>query len=187
MYGTYYGGAYLGLGFVVFAPLHALGVPTFPVAPTILRIISTLAGLLSVILLYNFAKRYAGTAVGLMAVFVLMTDTYFLYYTNIIHPDTLQLGFGLLTLLIATRHAEDGKRASLIALGLLSGLVQGTKAGGPWLIPMALLAVYWGLQQGVDSVPSRARFCTMLCRAAVLYGSRSLAGVFRIDSLCLSR
>src|SRR2546423_1514793 len=44
---TYYGGTYLDLGWVVFAPLHALGIPTFPTAPIILRTISALAGLLS--------------------------------------------------------------------------------------------------------------------------------------------
>jgi hypothetical protein len=109
---TYYGGTYLDLGYLVFGPLHALGASTFPTAPIILRTISALAGLLSLILLYNFAKRYAGTVVGCMAVVFLMTDSHFLYYTSIIHPDTLQLFLALLALLVAVRHTEDGQMAS---------------------------------------------------------------------------
>src|SRR5262245_44441939 len=175
---TYYGGAYLDLGFLVFAPLHALGIPTFPLAPMILRTISVFAGLLSLILLYNFAKRYIGIAVGLVAVFVLMTDSYFFYYSSIIHPDTLQLFFGLLAFLVAMHHAEDGQIASLMALGLLCGLVQGTKTGGPWLIPMVLLTMCWGLQPEGDNTLSRSGLLRRYLRRLVCVGAVALLMFF---------
>src|SRR5205823_2731224 len=61
-------------------------------------------------------------------------------------------------LLVAVRHTEDGQMASLLAFGVLIGLVHGTKAGGPWLIPMALMATYGGIRQRGDLTPTRAGF-----------------------------
>ena len=53
------------------------------------------------------------------------------YWTRIAHPDTLQVLFALLALVIGLRHSDRGDFASLAALGLMCGFVQGAKAGGP--------------------------------------------------------
>ena len=64
-YVTYYGGAYLGLGFLLFEPLHLAGVPTFPAAPLILRSLSAAAGMLALLVLYNFGRLHREAAVTL--------------------------------------------------------------------------------------------------------------------------
>jgi hypothetical protein len=45
--GYYYGGAYVRLAFLAYEPLQVLGLPPFPTAPIILRLVSTLSGLIS--------------------------------------------------------------------------------------------------------------------------------------------
>jgi len=142
---NYYGGAYLGLGFVSYAPLSFLGAPAFPTAAVILRIVSALAGILSLWLLYGLGKKYVHVSVGFVAAAFLLTEPGFIYYSLIIHPDTLQLLVGLLFLAFAIRHAEDGRMASLFLMACALGLSQGTKFGAVWSLPTALLAVYFGL------------------------------------------
>lgn len=141
---TYYGGTYLDIGFLIFAPLKWLGLPTFPAAPIILRTISFLSALLALTLLYHFGRTYLGRPAAIVGVLLLFSDVTFLYYATIIHPDTLQMALGLLTLLLAIRHAGVGDWPTLVSLGIVAGLFHGTKSGGPWLAPTALLAVYWG-------------------------------------------
>lgn len=140
----YYGGAYLDLGLLVFVPLQALGHPTFPTAPIILRLISLGSAMVALVVLYLFGRHNAGPLAGLLGVFVLLTDRNFHSYATTIHPDSLQLCLCYLALLAAVQHAQLGTYRSLCLLGILAGLVQGTKVGGPWLVPMALLATYWG-------------------------------------------
>src|SRR5262249_13865945 len=103
----YYGGALYQLAFPIYAALRAAYLPPFPTAPIILRSICLLAALASLIFLYNFAKARESRWVGLMVVAYLATDPSFLYYTAFIHPDTLQLFFGLLALALAIRHARS--------------------------------------------------------------------------------
>jgi len=142
---NYYGGAYLGLGFVSYAPLSFLGAPAFPTAAIILRIVSALAGILSIWLVYGLGKKYVHGSVGFVAAVFLLTEPGFIYYSLIIHPDTLQLLVGLLFLVFAIRHAEDGRMASLFLMACVLGLSQGTKLGAVWSLPTALLAVYFGV------------------------------------------
>ncbi len=142
---NYYGGVYLGLGFVSYAPLSFIGVPTFPTAPIILRALSALAGILSIWLLYGLGKKYAHASVGFVAALFLLTEPGLIYYSLIIHPDTVQLFVGLVFLAFAIRHAEDGRMASLFLMACALGLSQGAKFGAVWSLPTALLAVYLGL------------------------------------------
>src|SRR5690242_18644248 len=141
----YYGGTLYQLAFPLYAVLRAVDLPPFPTAPIILRSICLLAAIASLIFLYNFAKTRGSRWAGLMAVGYLMTDQSFLYYTAFIHPDTLQLFFSLLSLALAIRHARSGEIPDLLAFGFVCGIVQGTKVGGPWLVPLAVLAVWLGL------------------------------------------
>ena len=149
IYSTYgiYGGLQFLLAFVFYAPLKWLGVEPFPLAPLLLRIVSFVGGAFSLVVLYNFAKRYAGYFAALFAAIFILTDRYFIYYSSIIHPDTLQMGLALLALALAVRHTEDKSYASLVALGFAVGLVQGTKIGGPWMIPMSVVALFWAMRR----------------------------------------
>jgi hypothetical protein len=164
-YITYYGGALFELAFPSYALLRAVGAPPFPTGPIVLRVLTLLAGLLSLIVLYNFAKDRGSRLAGLLAAAFLASDAAFIYYANYIHPDTLQMLFGLLAFLLAVRHARDGETSSLIALGLFCGLVQGAKSGVPWTVPMALLALWLGAR--THSVAQLARRVGLLAAAAL--------------------
>ena len=169
---TYYGGAMFMLASPVYAALRVAGLPPFPTAPIILRCLTVLAAGLSLLVLYNIAGRFASTWAGVLACLYLMTDTYFTYYTTNIHPDTLQLLFGLLAFTVAVRHAREGDLPSLVALGILCGIIQGTKVGGPWTVPMALLALGWGIHATGGRI---AELRTTVKRGALL-GAAAIVG-----------
>jgi hypothetical protein len=90
-----------------------------------------------------------------------------LYCSTYIHPDTLQLLFGLFAVKIAVKHAKNGDNISLIAVGLLCGIIQGTKVGGPWTVPLAGAALLMGISAGqtfagwLKSVLSRGGLLTL--------------------------
>jgi hypothetical protein len=140
----YYGGTYLDAGFAAYMPLKALGAPAFPTAPIILRAISFLSGLLSLVLLYNFAKRHAGRFAALFATAALMFESNFFWMATTIHPDMLQLALTLLCLVLAARHARLGDLPSAGAMGVVLGVIQGTKSGAVFLLPMIGLALLIG-------------------------------------------
>jgi dolichyl-phosphate-mannose-protein mannosyltransferase len=168
----YYGGAMYTLATPIYAGLRLVGAPPFPTGVIVLRTITLGAALLSLIFLYNFARRLGSRAAGILAVLFFCADPYFLFYTINIHPDLLQVLCGLLALALAVRHTERGDTASLVALGLACGFVQGTKFGGAWTVPMAALALWWGL----DAARLRAvDWATSLPRVAILAAS-ALAG-----------
>src|SRR5262245_48651477 len=98
----------MGLAFLVYAPLYALGLAAFPTAPIILRAISTASGLLALLITYNFCRSHAGRIAALVTVIVLLTDTYFVHYALIIHPDATQFALALLALAVAVRHLKEG-------------------------------------------------------------------------------
>jgi hypothetical protein len=154
---NYYGGLYLGAGFLAYAPLKLFGAPIFPTAPFILRLVSMLAALGSLILIYQFGRRNAGVLAGAAAALVLATDVQFLYYGSIIHPDSLQLFMGLIGLILAALHLREKSFSTLIALGIAMGMSQSTKVGAIWFIPTACLAVWWGLPQDMTGWRDRLK------------------------------
>jgi hypothetical protein len=161
--GYYYGGLSMGLAFLVYAPLLALGAPAFPTAPIILRTISLLSGLLALLITYNFVRREWGRVAGMIAGLLLLTEPVFVFYSTIIHPDATQFALSLLTLQIAVRFLRDSNPENLGAVGILCGLVQGTKLGGPWLVPMVATATIVGFcRQTTDIRPGR--FAIAICR-----------------------
>lgn len=141
----YYGGTYLDVGYAFFQPLKSAGLPTFPTAPIILRSITFIAGLLSLMLLYNFARRHLGIGAALVATALVMTDVQFIFLAKFIHPDMLQFFLTLLALIVAVRLASFGDLKSTVAIGVVLGLIQGTKSGVPFLLPMVAIALAWGV------------------------------------------
>lgn len=163
----YYGGLYPGIAFLAYAPLLAFGLDPFPTAPILLRIISTFSGLLALLITYNFGRRHSGRVAASIGALILMTDIYFSHYSLIIHPDALQLALGMLGLTVAARHLENGDIESALGLGLIVGLVQGAKAGGPWLIPIVIIAATVGLL--------RQHLWRMSWSSLLAFGKRGLA------------
>ncbi len=154
---NYYGGLFLGTGFLAYAPLKLLGAPIFPTAPMILRLVSLLAALGSLILIHQFGRRHGSVLAGAAAALLLATDTQFLYYGSVIHPDSLQLFMGLVGLVIAALHVREKTFSTLLALGIAMGMSQSTKVGAIWFIPTACLAVWWGLQPGAVDWSARLK------------------------------
>jgi hypothetical protein len=171
---TYYGGAMYQLATPVYAFLRAIGLPPFPTVVIVLRTVTVLSALLSLIVLYNFASRYGTRVAAIMAVLFFMADGYFGWFTIHIHPDLLQVLFGLFALVLAIRHAERGDLPSLAALGIACGFVQGTKMGGVWMVPVAALAWWWGLRASGQKL---TEIGATIKRLAVL-GVASLVGLF---------
>ena len=58
---TYYGGAMFMLAFPPYASMRTVGFPAFPTAPMLLRLIVVLAGLASLVVLYNVGKERAAS------------------------------------------------------------------------------------------------------------------------------
>jgi hypothetical protein len=167
---TYYGGTYLGTAFLLYLPFKACQFDDFPVAPMVLRTVSVLAGLLSLMVLYNLGKRLSGRTTGFLAGLIFLADSGFGYYSSIIHPDTSMLALSLLALWAAIRHAETGSGAALIVTGVLIGFAQGAKMAGPWLVPMATLAAAWGVWTTADPEARRAVLVRSFIRRFCLLG-----------------
>lgn len=171
----YYGGTYLDAGFAVFFPLKSAGLPTFPTAPVILRSVTFLAGLLSLMLMYNFARRNIGLPAALVATALVVTDVQFVFLVKFVHPDMLQFLLTLLALIIAVRLARSGELKSVVALGVVLGLIQGTKSGAPFVLPMALAALSWGEITARSAIRSEGA-ASRLGRAGVAIGSIVVKG-----------
>jgi hypothetical protein len=163
----YYGGAYPGLGFLLYLPCRIAGAADFPAAPIALRIVSVLAGLAALVLAYRLGARLGGEIGGFLAGLLLITDRIFISYCTIIHPDSTMLAFGLAALTAGIAHAEKGGIRSLAVLGLFDGFVHGAKMGGPWTVAFSIAAAWWGWQH--DFPPgSTQRWIRGFARAAFL-------------------
>ena len=64
----YYGGAMYAFAVPVYAGLRAIGFAPFPTVVIVLRTITVAAALLTLVFLYNFARRFGSRAAGIMAV-----------------------------------------------------------------------------------------------------------------------
>lgn len=166
----YYGGTYLDLAFLFYWPAYLVGLPPFPTAPIILRTISAAMALLALSVTYNFGSRHSGAVAGAVAALFLLSDPSFVGYAAHIHPDTTELALGLLALSVALRHLERGDEGSLVALGLLAGLVQGTKCGAAWLVPMAVLSVVVGYRRLMPGMALQPLISGLLRRGLLIGG-----------------
>ena len=147
----YYGGLYLDLAAVAWVPLKLLGLPLFPTAPIILRAISLFFSVLTLVALYNFGRCHFGVIAAVSGPLFLLTEFYFVGLSSVIHPDTILFFLCIVGLALSIRHAKDGELTSLVALGIVAGLAQGAKMGGPLLVPITVASVFLGtLVQGVS-------------------------------------
>jgi hypothetical protein len=140
----YCGGLQQTLAFPLFAPLKLAGFPTFPIGPILLRTVSFISGLFSLIIIYNFARKHAGQLAAVFSATFVLTYSEFLNLSASAHPDMLMVLTGLVTLIFATAYAESGRASYLAGAGFFVGLTHGTKFGGPWFVPMLALALFWG-------------------------------------------
>lgn len=187
---TYYGGLYLAAGFTLLEPLRLLGFDTFPAAPIILRSLSTLFGFLGVMLTYGFGREHIGRTAGVLAALVLATDRYFVHYSVIVHPDTMQFALGMICLCVAVRHTEIDRKESLVAMGILAGLVQGAKMGGPWLVPLVVLAIavpVFRAQAAAYGATAKERARAVVGRGLLVAGAAVAVYLITTPYLVLSR
>ena len=147
----YYGGVYPDLAFVLWVPLKLAGLPLFPTGPIILRGLALLFSAAALLALYNFCRVHLGRFAALAGVIALLSDFNFIGIGTVIHPDSLLLFICFLGLALCVRHAREGDLGSLVAIGIAAGLAQGTKMGGPLLVPITVAAVLLGLRAEWDS------------------------------------
>jgi hypothetical protein len=140
----YYGGLLPELGLLIWLPLKLIGLPLFPTVPIILRALSLLFAVCTLLAVYNFGRRHFGTIAGLFGAAYLISELYFVWMGVIAHPDTLLYFLTVLALALCIRHARDGGMDSLIGIGLVAGLAQGAKFGGPLLVPIAAVSIARG-------------------------------------------
>jgi Dolichyl-phosphate-mannose-protein mannosyltransferase len=173
---VYCGGLQESLAFPVFALLKWSGMSTFPTAPIILRSLSVVAGLLSLIVLYNFAKINSGSVAAAFSGVFMLTYPTFLLFSVTIHPDMLLILTSALALAFAGRYADNGRVADLSTAGLFAGLAQAAKFGGPWLAPMLVLATFWGA--GISARRRQTRQLWMFWRALASLAAFGALGFF---------
>lgn len=158
---VYYGGLYLDLAALVWTPLKIAGLPIFPTVPIILRTLSLLFAAFTILAVYNFGRKNFGLFAGLFGGLLLLTEFHFIALGSFAHPDTLLFFLTVLALPLCLRHAREGTTESLVAIGIVAGLAQGAKMGGPLLVPIVVAAIVYSTQ----NVP------TILRRGAAVFGA----------------
>jgi hypothetical protein len=137
----YYGGLYLDLALLLWAPLKLLGLPFFPTAPVILRALAHLFTALFLLAGYNLVRVHFNRVAAVLATFFIASE-FWLYQIGVnIHPDSLLFFLMVLQLHLCIRHAQGPRAGTVVALAIVAGLAQGAKMGGPALVPMTVLAL----------------------------------------------
>jgi hypothetical protein len=152
---VYYGGLYLDIALLAWAPLKAMKFAIFPTVPILFRALSLVFSIFTLLAVYNFGRKHFGLFAGLFGALFLLTEFHFLAIGSIAHPDTLLFFLTLLALPLCIRHANEGSTASLIAIGIVAGLAQGAKMGGPLVAPLAATAIVysaWGAPGFIGTV-----------------------------------
>lgn len=137
----YYGGLYLDMALAIWAPLKLVGFDLFPTAVVVLRVLALLFSALTILAAYNFARTYFGAITAVLASFMLATDGWFVYIGPRAHPDSLLFFLCIVFLGLSVQHVCDGRFGSVAAMGVVAGLAQGAKMGGPLLVPLAILSM----------------------------------------------
>lgn len=178
---SYYGGALYQIAAPIYSVLKAVGLPEFPTAPIVLRMVSLLAGLGSLIVIYNIGRLRGLRIAGFLGCLYVICDANFNYYASIVHPDMLQMFFGVLAFVFAARHASIGRLSSLVAFGVLAGLVQGTKVGGPWLVPIGVAILLFGVSAAREAASPAdivGSHLSMLLSRAIWMAASAMMGYF---------
>lgn len=155
---VYYGGLYPDIGLLAWAPLKAMGFDIFPTGPVVLRAVSLLFSIFTVLAVYNFGRTNFGLFAGLFGALFLMTEFHFFMIGTVVHPDSLLFFLTLLALPLCIRHAKYGTTESLVAVAIVAGLAQGAKMGGPLVAPIVAASVVysaWGVSGFVRTVLRR--------------------------------
>lgn len=137
----YYGGLYLDIAFLIWAPLKLLGLSFLPYGPVILRALAHLFTAFFLLAGYNLLKVHFHRVTAMLALLFIASE-YWLYQIGAtIHPDSLLFFLMVLQLHLCILHAGSPRPGTLVALAITAGLAQGAKMGGPALVPMTVLAL----------------------------------------------
>jgi 4-amino-4-deoxy-L-arabinose transferase-like glycosyltransferase len=163
-YPTFY--SYLSAAFLV--PGQALGLFGGQPLPSFLaaRIVSTLAGLVTVVLVGVVAKRFYGRGTGLAAAGLLAVAPLHVMHSHIAATDiTLTAGFTL-TLLLSVSLATRPTARRALAAGAAAALTFGTKYTGL----AAVSPVGWALVESSRFARSRPALITLALVALIGFG-----------------
>jgi 4-amino-4-deoxy-L-arabinose transferase-like glycosyltransferase len=165
---VYYGGLYPDLAMLLWVPLKAIGFKIFPTGPIVLRALSLLFSIFTVLAVYNFGRKHFGLFAGLFGALFLLTEYHFISIGTVVHPDSLLFFLTLLALPLCIRHAEEGTMESLVAAGIVAGLAQGAKMGGVLVAPIVAASVVYGGWGTSGFVPTVLRRGVIVSAVAVI-------------------
>lgn len=115
----------------------------------VLRYVSTLSSILTVIMTFGLAKRYFGSLVAWISSMYLMIVPYiFNYWSVTSHPDTLQMFAIVGGVFGCCEYLLSNKKIWLIVAAFFAGLAFSTKYAGIFLLP-----IIWLLCLGVFVEP----------------------------------
>jgi hypothetical protein len=103
------------------------------------RLLSVLAGVLTILVLYAAGLRLGGPFAGLTAAALTAFAPVHIVNSAVVRPDILMLLFASAALYFSIRHVDDGDRASWVLAALFAGLAAAAKYNGgvfllcPWL------------------------------------------------------
>jgi 4-amino-4-deoxy-L-arabinose transferase-like glycosyltransferase len=105
------------------------------------RLPSAIAGFLTVILTYKFAKKFFGKTVGFISAFSLVTTVHFLYYSRAAMLDVTATFFTTLCLYLYYFSREKQSTVRYVLIGAVGGLSVMTK-GVVGLLPFVIIGAH---------------------------------------------
>jgi 4-amino-4-deoxy-L-arabinose transferase-like glycosyltransferase len=108
----------------------------------VLRLVSVLFGILTVLLVFLLAQRYFGRFTAWLSTFLLMfVPLEFLRQSTVSHPDITQLFFLVLGIFFCCLLIETSERKWLLWASASGGFAMATKYSGLFLLPLVWLIV----------------------------------------------
>jgi hypothetical protein len=108
----------------------------------VLRLVSTLFGILTVLLVFLLAQRYFGRFTAwLSTILLLIVPMEFLRQSTVSHPDMTQLFFLVLGIFFCCLLIETSQRKWLLWASVSAGLAMATKYSGLFLVPIIWMII----------------------------------------------
>ncbi|MCG8607565.1 glycosyltransferase family 39 protein [bacterium] len=135
------------------------------------RLISAIAGSLTLFYIYLIGKRFHSVAVGLIAALFFCFEYEHFRFSHFAKPDALMTMLTVMSTYYAFRIFDEGKRADYLLAGILGGLAVSTKYNAAFVaiaICAAHLLRHWSVRGEKD--PEDWRWSYLIMSGAVFIG-----------------
>lgn len=108
----------------------------------VLRLVSTIFGILTVMLVFILAQRYFGRITAWLSTFLMMlVPLEFMRQSTVSHPDITQLFFLVSSIFFSCLLIETSERKWLLWTSSAAGLAMATKYSGLFMLPLIWLVI----------------------------------------------